>query len=180
LRFVNLKIIFIIFILFGGGLVAYSATNFLFTAKSSSFDPPSTVSFLAFQSSSSRTHHSPALRPDCNHLTLDSRQSTIPKFSGLPAVLVYACGKAGEPAFSTVKSSNGNAPLVTPTFTGPSGWTLSVGIKQSSGECSLGDGLVSLRSGIPVVLVSGTNYVYCMSSTDASSFPKFSISWSQD
>jgi hypothetical protein len=178
---VNLKIVFVIFVLFGGGLVAYSATNFLFTAKQSNFDPPSTVSFLAFQSgNTSRMHHlPPALRPDCKRLTLDSRQSTIPKFSGLPGVLVYACGKVGEPAFSTVKSSNGIAPLVTPTFTAPSGWTLGVGIEQSSGECSLGDGLISLRSGISVVLVSGTNYVYCLSSTNASSFSRFSISWSQ-
>jgi hypothetical protein len=71
-------------------------------------------------------------------LYLDPNTSIVPIIAGLPATLIYARGKVGHAAFSSLSSGGGKLLSVTPVFIAPSGWTLGVGIAQSSGECTLG------------------------------------------
>jgi hypothetical protein len=122
-------------------------------------------------------HHAPALKSGCDRLTLDKTESRTPMFAGNPSTLVYACGKAGRPAFTTEKTSSGSTPFVTPIFSSPSGWTVSVGISRDNAECSTGDKLVALTSGTPIKLHSGSGYVYCVTAASASNFTSFNISW---
>ncbi len=161
-----------------GGFIAYSATD-LFNVQSGFLFANPMV--LAFEGSVGTYHpHSPPpLRSGCSDLALDSDQSSIPSFAGRPATLVYGCGKGGDrPALETAESRTGNTPSATPMFTLPSGWTLSIGKTKSSGECSSRDGMITLSSGTPITLHSGTDYVYCLTTSSASSFPTFSITWS--
>jgi hypothetical protein len=114
-EFKSAKVVFIVLILLGLGIISYYATNSLFMINSGF--GPSAPNLLAFQSMTSGIKVlSPALKKGCNQLKLDSSKSIVPTFAGLPATLVYACGKAGHPAFSTVKSSSGNTLSATPIF----------------------------------------------------------------
>ena len=120
----------------------------------------------------------PVVSSGCARLTL-SHQSTVPSFAGAPADLVYGCGRnGGRPAFSTGHSHGGKPLLLTPTFSLPTGWTLSVGKARLLHECSPRDRMVVLGSGRSTVLQPDTDYVYCLTTTSASSFATFSVTWS--
>jgi hypothetical protein len=171
------KALFIVLILLGVGINCYDAANSLLKMESG-FDP-SNLKLLAFQNERDEIPRLSFLRKECNHLTLDSRNSIVPIFAGLPAILVHACGKAGHAAFSGVSSGGGNLLSATPVFAAPSGWTLGIGIAQSSGECTSGDEIIALSSGASVILKPGTGYVYCLTAPGATNFTTFSITWSQ-
>jgi len=152
LRSAGLVMLFVAILLLGGRFVVHAVAN----------PPPSS---------------NPPLRSGCSHLTLDPRQSIIPSFSGRPSTLVYGCGTGS--AFTTEQSRGGVSPQATPVFRVPSGWILSVGMAKFSHECTSGGKMITLSSGIPVTLYSGTDYVYCLTATSAISFSTFSITWSR-
>ena len=122
---------------------------------------------------------SSTVRSVCGSLTLDRWQSTVPHFAGSPANLAYGCGWGGFlPAFVTGWQRGAGSVTVTPTFVLPSGWTLSLGRFSFFRECSPGGRLTPLESGSPVTLAPLAGYVYCLSTAHASSFSRFSITWS--
>ena len=144
-------------ILLSGGLVAYAAT----TLFSQSF-PGQTFATATLTAGS------------CGgSLVLDPSLSTY-TVAGSIATLLYACDTSESPAFSSTGSTS-DLISVTPTFTVPSGWILDVD--------NVGDNchapIASLTTATPVTLPGGTNYIYCLSSSSASNFTSFSITWSQ-
>jgi len=178
--------ILVILVLIGASLVAFfvTANTGLFNSQSSSF----ATSNIALESikgdsivaNNNRNRPPPAaLTSLCSNLALDSKQSKLPSFAGRPATLVYACNKNGYQAFFTSFSRRAGTQAVTPLFALPPGWTLSVGVARPSGECSSKDGLVKLTTGTPVTLPAGTNYIYCLTTSSASNFASFTISWTQ-
>lgn len=108
-------------------------------------------------------------------LVLDNAFSVIPSYAGNAAYLDFDCGATGGEAFSSTGTTSTMA-TATPTFTLPSGWSLSVAGYGAS--CS-SPGTTPLASGTPVSLTGGTNYEYCLNSSSASTFTSFSITWSQ-
>ena len=105
-------------------------------------------------------------------LVLDSSSSTIPSSSGLPAVIVYDCG-VSNPAFT----SGSVAVPTTPTFTVPTGWTLGLDTISDPTPCS--SIALYLATGTPVTLASGAQWFYCLTTSSASTYASFSITWSQ-
>jgi len=151
--------IFAAVLLLSGGLVAYAATTlFTQTFPSQTFTTPTLVAGSGCTS---------------GNLVLDSSASTIPVYAGSPALIVYACSTSGATAFNIV----GPSVTVTPTFTVPTGWTL--GIDTAADACKTTTGLTS---GSPITLsqsvFSGAGW-YCLTTSSASNFTSFSITWSQ-
>ena len=111
----------------------------------------------------------------CGSSLLLNSGSVVPTYAGSTAYLDYDCGGGfGQEAFSSTGTTSTVA-TATPTFTLPSGWTLSV-INYGSG-CNVG--YTVLTSGTPISLTGGTQYQYCLTSNSASTFTSFSITWSQ-
>ena len=105
-------------------------------------------------------------------LVLNSGLSVVPAYAGGTAYLEFDCG--GSDAFSSTGTTSTVA-TATPTFTLPSGWSLSVA--GLGAGCNTGT--TPLTSGSPVSLTGGTPYEYCLTSSSASTFTSFSITWSQ-
>jgi len=123
---------------------------------------------------------SPTVSGRCSKLTLDRGQSVNDRVAGGPSTLVFGCGRNGDlPAFSTAHGPGGKALLLTPSFSLPIGWALSISKSRSIRECSFVYGMTSLRSGQGVILQPDTSYVYCLSTASASSFASFSVTWSR-
>lgn len=109
-------------------------------------------------------------------LVLVTSQSSIPRFEGSPALLVYSCSNSGQVSALHTTGRIGYG-RVTPSFIAPAGWSLGlvhVGLRSS---CSSGS-TITFTSGTPINLPAGQNYDYCLSTNDASSFSSFSILWS--
>lgn len=117
---------------------------------------------------------------------LDTYLSYAPGgFASNPAQMIYDCNpdplgatNTGTAAFST-QGSTSITVTATPTFTVPTGWTLGVEGKPSSGSSTECNGMTALTSGTPVTLAGGTSFVYCLSTKSASSFSSFSVSWTR-
>ena len=152
--------IFTTVLLLSGGLVAY-ATSTLFTQTfpSQTFNTASLVQGTACSG---------------GNLVIYAGDSTIPKFAGSPAVITYGCDSTGSTAFSTTGTTS-NTVTATPTITTlPTGWTLTA-VPFTNSLCTG----TSLTSGSPATLTGGTNYYYCLSTTSASNFTSFAITWAQ-
>ena len=109
-----------------------------------------------------------------NSLVLDTSASTIPSAAGQAATLVYACDTSGGAAFN----SNGAPQSVTPSFTQlPAGWTLTIDETSDTSLC--GTSAAALTSGTPFTPTSPNSFVYCLTTSTASTFTSFSITWSQ-
>ena len=113
---------------------------------------------------------------NCSPLVLEYA-STLPSFAGSPATLIYSCSLApitvGDAAFSTTGTTS-NTVTVTPTFSVPSGWAL--GLDKWNGNCA---SPTTLTSATPITLTGGSFFAYCLTTTSASNFTSFSITWSQ-
>ena len=156
--------------LLSGTMVVYAATT-LFTQTF----PGQTFTTLTLVEGSSCSG---------GNLEIDTAGSTIPTDSGSFSRIMYDCSTSQQ-AFSTQGSANATI-TVTPTFTVPAGWALAVTgavypFNAASQPCSSNPSTVypALTSGTPVTLNGGTNYVYCLTSSSASTFTSFSITWSQ-
>ena len=120
----------------------------------------------------------PPLKSGCGSLTLDMARSSIPPFAGSPATLLYGCGHGGRsPAFTTTRSHSEKKLTATPVFSVPQGWNLGLSELAGSGECT--SGVITLKSGTPITLSPGTGYIYCLTTSGASSFFPFSIAWTR-
>ena len=117
----------------------------------------------------------PPLKSGCTSLVLDSSHSTIPQFGGSPASMAYGCGDGGSPAFVTTQSHSTKKLTATPVFSGPQGWSL--GLREATGPSACSSGVISLISGTPVTLSPSTGYSYCLTTTNASTFSPFSVTW---
>ena len=151
-------IIFGTVLLLSGGLTVYAATT-LFTQNI----PGQTVLTPLLTEGTSCSG---------GNLYLDPNTSTNPLIAGKSALLGFTCtttGGAGSEAFDTA----GGTVSVTPTFTVPTGWSLGV---SSLEACTTPTGLTS---GTPVTLTSSSPYWYCLTSTSASTFTSFAITWAQ-
>lgn len=107
------------------------------------------------------------------HLVLVTSQSTIPKYEGSSAVLVYGCSAGGSPALITTGKSG--SVKVIPYFIAPDGWTLSIAQSESKSSCS--GPLTTLVSGSVLNLPAGHDYDYCLTTSVATSFLSFGILW---
>jgi hypothetical protein len=184
----SIAIIFVFFIAFlGAALTFYTASNiFHLQQQSSSIVGNQQQLQMILGRANPRTAivssalSQPPLVSICSNLVLNSAQSIQPQFSGRPSSLVFSCGKSGNlPAFLSLFTGKGKSLSVTPIFTIPTGWTLSVGKSRLTGECTSTDQMVALSSGSSVTLHPLTAYVYCLTTPSASSFTTFSVSWSQ-
>ena len=118
----------------------------------------------------------PPLKSGCSNLVLDKAHSTIPTFAGGPASLAYGCGDGGgAPAFVTTQSHSVKKLTVTPLFSAPAGWIL--GLSRATGSWGCSSGITPLKSGTPVTLSPRTDYSYCLTTTGASSFSPFPVTW---
>ena len=145
-------------ILLSSGLVVYAATTlFTQTFPGQTFSSP--PGFLTAGSCG-------------NNLLLDQNYSTIPKYSGLSANLVFDCTvnatSPTRPAFTTGSSAS----TVTPTFTEPTGWNLAI---DNNPNCVIP---IFLASATPMKLLSSSSYYYCLIGSSGN-FSSFSITWSQ-
>lgn len=150
-------IIFGTIILLSGGLTVFAATT-LFTQNI----PGQTFSTAALTEGTSCSGGT---------LYLDPNTSTSPLVSGTAATLVYSCTATGGAGSEAFDSAPGVGVGVTPTFSVPTGWSLSVSSLES---CATP---IALTSGTLVSLTSSTAYWYCLTSTSASTFSGFSVSW---
>ena len=142
------------------GLVTYSAPSSAILSIDDGSGPP------------------PPIRSGCSSLMLNAAQSMNPSVAGSPATLAYGCGIEGEsPAFTTTQSHGAKKLTAIPIFSVPQGWGLELSQATGSGECTYRT--IPLTSGTPVTLSSGTGYTYCLTTTDASSFLPFSVTWTQ-
>jgi hypothetical protein len=138
-----------------GTMVAYAATLFTQTFPGQTFATPSINEGTC-----------------TSGLVVFTSASNIPPVGGNPATIAYACDPSGSPyAFS----QNAPSVTVTPTFTVPSGWTLGVGAAAT--PCA---SPTTLTSGSPVTLggVPAGAWNYCLSTTSATTFTSFTITWS--
>ena len=120
----------------------------------------------------------PPLKSGCTSLVLDSSHSTIPQFGGSPASMAYGCGVGGaSPAIVTSHSHSSKKLTATPVFSNPLGWSL--GLREATGLGGCSSGVIPLISETPVTLSPSTNYSYCLTTTDASTFSPFSVTWTQ-
>ena len=144
--------------LLSGSMVVYAATT-LFTQTF----PGQTFTVVTLTAGS------------CGSSLVLNSGSVVPTYAGGAAYLEYDCGGGvGGEAFSSTGTTSTMA-TATPTFTLPSGWSLSVA-GYGSGCTS---GTTPLASGTPISLTGGTTYEYCLTSSSASTFTSFSIAWSQ-
>lgn len=159
MRMTKALMIFTCILVLSGGLTVYAATS-LFTQ---------TFSGQTFTTAS-------LVEGSCGGtLQLDTSLSTIPTYSGDTAAIVYDCGSANgvDPSFST-QGTISTSVTVTPTYTVPSGWSLSL----SPADVPSCPG-TALTSGTPISLQGGSPYLYCLTSSSASNYSSFSITWSQ-
>jgi len=146
-------------VVLSGAMVAYAATLFTQTIPGQTFN---VVTLTAGSCGGS--------------LVLNSGASEVPAYAGSPSYLQYDCGGGpGQQAFSSTGTTSTTA-TATPTFTLPSGWSLSV---QGYGDGCFAVGNTILTSGTPVGLTGGSTYEYCLTSSSASTFTSFAITWSQ-
>jgi hypothetical protein len=103
-----------------------------------------------------------------------------PTYSNNPSALGYGCGAGGDSAF-TVQGTSSIQVTVTPTFSVPTGWSLYA--VSTPGWCEVPEPTVSqvvpLTSGSPLTFNGGSSWVYCLTSSSASTFAAFTITWSQ-
>jgi len=143
-----------------GAMVVYAATLFTQSFPSQSFATPTLVQGSTCSG---------------GNLVLDSAASTIPSYSGLPAALVFGCDSSGDTAFSSQSFVT-----ATPIFTVPSGWSLAIVNQGALGECNTTSPPTSLTltSGVPFSF-SAVSIDYCLYSSSATTFPPFTVTWSQ-
>lgn len=151
--------IFTAVLLVSGGLVAYATTT-LFTQSFPS------------QTFVTQSKSGVSLFSQCNGITQSSKSNT--SYAGSPAQILYGCYSFGNiiAAFYT-NGTTSSSVMATPTFTEPTGWTL--GLTDNGGCIST----ITLTSGAAISLSGGTNYLYCLTTSSASNFTSFSITWSQ-
>lgn len=111
-------------------------------------------------------------------LVLVPADSTVPNSAGQYAALEFACDSTGDAAFTSTGTTSTTV-TVTPTFTLPSGWNFFVGPQNSPTTIACSNVEYEPTSGSPVTLTGGTSYAYCLTSTSASSFSSFTVTWSQ-
>ena len=166
-------------VIFSSSLVAFALTA-LFTQTI----PGQTFTTTTTTTSTSTTSAAGLVEGDCgNSLVLDTGDGSIPSSAGQSAILIFACSVATTgspvPAFTLTSS----LVTATPTFTLPSGWSLSVDSLADNpstvGTCRGGPYEASLTSGSSITLTNVAGFVYCLTSSSASTFSSFSVTWSQ-
>jgi len=119
------------------------------------------------------------LQSGCARLVLNKAESSIPSFAGSSSTLTYGCNIRGLlPAIWTTTARSAQPSAFTPTFTLPTGWSLSIGRWQLLHECTPQDKTMLLISGHSIVLPPGNLFVYCLTSRGASTFSSFTVTWS--
>jgi hypothetical protein len=156
--------IFTVVLLLSGGLVAYAATM-LFTQTF----PSQTFATGTLQAGTNCTGGSLVLVPTGSSYTI----------AGSPAILEYACNSSGSPAFTSTGSTSDHV-NATPSFAIPSGWNLYVPLPiPGPVSCLNFTFTYTLTSGTQLSIIGGTSYFYCLTTTSASNFTSFTITWSQ-
>ena len=159
--------------LFSTVIVAFALTSF-FTQ---------TIPGQTFTQSSTTTSTFVMTEGTCgNDPVLDHSFGTIPDSAGQPATLVFTCSDSPTPDPAFVENTSGAA---IPTFTLPSGWSLyvdSLSELTSGSLCTHGQYEAGpLTSGEDAGLLTGGalagQFVYCLTSTSASTFTSFTINW---
>jgi len=170
-------------VIFSSSLVAFALTTLF-----SQTIPGQTFTTSTTTTTTTSTTFTPGLTEGrCgNTLVLDTDAGNVPSAAGQSATLVFTCSVATSPDAAFTLASGFSSDTVTPTFTLPSGWSLSVDSLADNpsnvGTCTGGPYEVSLTSGSSVFLgVDGgiNGFVYCLTSSSASTFSSLSVTWSQ-